>query len=916
MSSGPSHNAVLRQEINELGELLGDILRQLAGEEQFQIVEKVRHLARRRREGDRAAEKELATLLAELEEETLRVVIRAFSIFLDLSNLAEDRQRVRVLRRRVLQDDQQAYGESIVDAVTQLAASGASAGDMQRLLDQTAIELVFTAHPTEAKRRSVRSKLRAIRESLDIPAEPMSPREQEQRLLKIQAELAKLWMTDVIRPSRPTVLQEVQRGLSIRHVLWETTPRIFDELRQALRKVYPDVAFRLRHCITFGSWIGGDRDGHPGVTTAITEQTFTWLRLAAIDLHQDSARKLARSLSLSNRQANLGEELPKRLQEAIARWPQLESILEEVSPYEIPRCWLSVIDWRLEQTKACDLSDADTPLGAYASAAELADDVSVLHASLSSLASGALLSKDLADWLDRIGVFGFHLAKLDVRQHSQRFDAVIQEVQKQADAGQAAAEESESDRCKRLVDGLANPLAIDFSSLSSDSQETWALFRLLQRVRRKYGPDALGGIVISMATAPSDVLGVLWLWRQTSPSDDRALQNCPPIMPLFETISDLKQAPESLEALLGIASYREILREQGDRQTIMLGYSDSTKDGGYLSACWSLYRCQQKLYAIAAQAGVKLTFFHGRGGSLGRGGGPAARSILSLPSATFHGSLRLTEQGEVLAERYDEPAIAHRHLEQVLWSCLLAAGLPRPAVSPAWQDLLQSLADSSLTAYREFTGLPGFVSFFRKATPIAQIEQLPIGSRPSRRQGGMEIRDLRAIPWVFSWTQARCLVPAWYGLGSAIESACADPAQLALLRTMYQEWPFFQATIDNAELALSKSDLAIAQLYAQLAQDSKALISIGDAIAQEFAAARRAVLLVNGQEQLLDGTPWLQESIQARNRYIDPLNLIQIELLRRRRDDQNERTPEKQEELDHLLALTIKGLAAGMRTTG
>jgi phosphoenolpyruvate carboxylase len=336
-----------------------------------------------------------------------------------------------------------------------------------------------------------------------------------------------------------------------------------------------------------------------------------------------------------------------------------------------------------------------------------------------------------------------------------------------------------------------------------------------------------------------------------------------------------------------------------------------------LSACWSLFRAQRTLHELAAREGIELTFFHGRGGSLGRGGGPAARGIRSLPSGTFHGALRLTEQGEVLADRYDDPAIAHRNWEQLIWSSLLGAGLPTPEVSQAWLDQMQQLAEQSFVAYRKLVEQPNFVDFFRRATPVSEIEQLPIGSRPSRRRGGNSLRDLRAIPWVFSWTQARCLIPAWYGVGSALAPVVADAQQLEMVQAMYRDWQFFRATIDNAELALAKTDLGIAQRYARLVSDSSALVRVAEMIAAEFAESKRALLAIAGNQKLLDGTPWLQESIRVRNYYIDPLNLIQVELLRRLYQfESGERDEADIEELRHLMRLSINGIASGMRTSG
>jgi phosphoenolpyruvate carboxylase len=435
------------------------------------------------------------------------------------------------------------------------------------------------------------------------------------------------------------------------------------------------------------------------------------------------------------------------------------------------------------------------------------------------------------------------------------------------------------------------------------------------------------------------VLSVLWLWKwacQTAAAEDRPqaaadLRSELRIVPLFEKIGDLRRAPETLSAMLDQTRYAEYLARQGNRQVVMVGYSDSTKDGGYLAACWGLYQAQSALHATAEKRGVRLTFFHGRGGSLGRGGGPAARGILSLPSESLDGTLRLTEQGEVLAERYDDVQIAYRHLEQVTWATLAGSTVRRSTPKPEWIELMEKLASRSLAAYRDLVDQPGFMQYFSDATPIEEIENLPIGSRPSRRRGERSLDDLRAIPWVFSWTQNRCLIPAWYGLGTALaEVKYDDRRSWQTVCEMYKQWPFFQATIDNAALALAKADMYVAQQYAELATDDDGRKRIWLRIASERDRSRQVILDVIGVQELLSGTPWFQASIDVRNPYIDPLNLIQIEFLRRRRAQAGETpaapaaaTPGTTETstaqtdpLRDLLRLTVQGVAAGMRTTG
>lgn len=469
-----------------------------------------------------------------------------------------------------------------------------------------------------------------------------------------------------------------------------------------------------------------------------------------------------------------------------------------------------------------------------------------------------------------------------------------------------------------LIDTMGVALPIREADLSAVAQDTLMLFRLLKSVVGRFGPRALGGHVISMTKHPSDVLAITWLWNQANRVQDTVIDSEQIAMvPLFETIEDLRNAPAILESLLNTPVYREALAKEGNRQTIMLGYSDSTKDGGYLTACWSIYECQHTLQRLANELGVELVFFHGRGGSLGRGGGPAARSILSLPREAFHGALRLTEQGEVLAERYDDSRIAHRHLEQLIWSSLLASATAADSTPTEWFAVMRSLAERSLSAYRSLVEHPGFVEFFRGATPINEIEQLPIGSRPSRRRGGNSLSELRAIPWVFSWTQSRFLLPAWYGLGSAFAEELGGPMALERLQRMYREWPFFKATIDNAELALAKTDMGIAGGYAESLPGTDDQ-EIWQQIKNEYAQAKQAVLAITNNEHLLDSIHWLQESISVRNWYVDPLNLIQMELLRRLRSSlqEGDERSEDSEELRHLTRLTIKGITAGMRTTG
>ncbi|QDT72436.1 phosphoenolpyruvate carboxylase [Lacipirellula limnantheis] len=917
-ANGDSHSE-LRREIDELGRLFGATITRFAGDEGLELVERVRGLARLMREGNAEAGQALRSLLAQLDEARLKVVVRSFSIFLELANLAEDRQRIRTLQQREDASYPEPRKESIRDAIAAFKSRGLTASEVQTLVNRVAIELVLTAHPTEAKRRSLRRILRRIHQTLaERDVQQGQPRQLGRISRQLQSELEMLWQTDFIRPRRPTVLDEVARGLAFLPVLWEEAPALIDELRQALAENYPSV--RLQHdppLIRYGSWMGGDRDGNPFVTPDITRQTLQQLRTTAIDLHLETCGRLSKFLSISDRETPPPPDLVAAIARVGAAYPALAEELKAERPLESYRQWLHAIEWRLRRTAEVSLSAESTasPAGAYASAEELWTDVNVIAAALQATRNDNTEVVEVQPWLDQILLFGFHTERLDVRQHSGVYRAVIDELWREMGIVEPGAELDEAERCDRLLQTLGQPISATAPGRSPAAAETLELFALLRRVARRYGMGALGGHVVSMTEHPSDLVTVLWFWRASEAVDGGHrgdAQLLLPIVPLFETIGDLRGAAATFRALLEKPAYREHLRGLKNQQMIMIGYSDSTKDGGYVAAQWALFQAQIELQRIADEFGVTVTFFHGRGGALGRGGGPAARSILSLPTEAFSGSLRLTEQGEVLAERYDNPYIAHRHLEQVAWSTLTAASR-RPRQTPTeWQDAMDQLGAESLAAYRRFVDHPAFAEYYRAATPINAIERLPIGSRPSKRKAGGRIEDLRAIPWVFSWTQNRCLIPAWFGIGSACESlTAADPNTVAVLANMYRKWSFFTAMIDNASLALAKANMTVFEQYAQLANGIDGAAELTATIIDEYQRSRQAILNISGSRELLDEVPWLQRSINIRNGYVDPLNMIQIELLQR-----CARAPEIPAELEHVTNLTVKGLSTGMRTTG
>jgi phosphoenolpyruvate carboxylase len=897
---------VFRRDVRFLAGLLGDVIRRREGEAAFQLVEEIRALTRSRRDGDSASEAVLFARIRSLDENQFAVLIRAFSIYFDLVNLAEDRRRARVLQEREASRPGVPRGESIGAALATMKAQSVSADSVARLLERLQVELVFTAHPSEAKRRTVRQKVRDIRLQLARMDAAAVPSEEADARRRIEAAILALWQTDFLRPRRPTVLEEVQRGLSFAPTLWDVVPSVAQDLRDAVASTYPELASKESAFLTFGSWIGGDRDGHPFVTAEVTEKTLAWLRETALKHHLERAEEIRGRLCISDASSPSSATLRTRLDAALERWPSMKELVEEVSPHETYRRWLTIVRLRLHFALSA-LHIGNASHDGYILAAELLEDLELVAQSLVASGDELLLQDGLQQWIDQVRAFGFHFACLDVRQESSHYSAALSEL---LDADFAALDETSK---AVLLSQPRDGGFPDTANLSEDAREVVALFHMLVQRVEEWGPAILGGHVVSMTHAPSDLLAIHWLWETAC---NKRLKNERPslaIIPLFETIADLERAAKTMRAAFANPAYAEVVKRQGNMQTVMVGYSDSTKDGGYLAATWALYRAERELADVAAEFGVRLVLFHGRGGALGRGGGPAARGILSLPTKAVDGALRMTEQGEVLAERYDDPVIAKRHVEQVTWATLLVSGLPSKDIREDWNSVAEALAADAYGEYRALVAEPGFLEFFQAATPIDEIEQLGIGSRPSRRKGRSSLADLRAIPWVFAWTQGRFILPAWYGLGSALVGA-AERNGWEPYREFYRQWPYFAATIDNAALALAKTDIAVAAEYARLVEDADLRDRVWGRIVAEHDRSRRAVLEVKQVDDLLADVPWFAHSLKKRNPYVDPLNLMQVDLIRRLRDESL--PADKRERLQELLRLTIKGVAAGMRTTG
>jgi len=918
-------DALLLRDVRLLDTLLGQVIVEQAGADVAHLVDWIRTLAHDRRGGKQGAEAALAECIEGLDVAQAKLVAEAFSIYFDLANIAEDRQRVRVLRERERERHPEPPAESPAAAIAELKSLGFTAADVAAALGRLSVELVFTAHPSEAKRRSIRSKLRRMRHALqELDRNDLLPRERDRIEADVRGELAVLWQTAFLRPSRPSVLDEVERGLSLMPRLWEAVPGVYESLRRGLAEWYPGEVPDPSGFLTFGSWMGGDRDGNPFVTADITRQTLHRMREEAVDRHLEQCDRLHEMLTASGELASGSRPLAARLDTLVAEHQDLAAALEPLAPHEHYRRWVRMIRFRLEASRRVRLDEDFSPPAAYPDHAAFIADAEQL---LVSLASDRLLQGDSVPrrWVDLVRTFGLHMTRLDVRQDARAYESIMGQIlaaagvcaegsYEAADPSRRAAILTASlGRVGRLPEDRLEPLALD----------TLRLFDLLHRASVRFGPECLGGAIISLTRSPADVLTVLWLWRQAQAAarerGEVIATTDIAVVPLLEKINDLAHGHETLAAILDQPEYTAHLAGRGNRQMVMVGYSDSTKDGGYLAACWGLQAAQERLHATAAARGVKLTFFHGRGGSLGRGGGPAARGILSLPSESLDGSLRLTEQGEVLAERYDDAQIAGRHLEQVTWATLMASTARRTTPRPEWTELLEKMAARSYTIYRELVDQPGFIGYFEQTTPIEEIENLPIGSRPSRRRGNAErsLDDLRAIPWVFAWTQSRCMIPAWYGLGTALTEVKYDDRHgWQRIHDMYRLWPFFQATIDNATLALAKADMVIAQRYSELTEDADVRRRIWQRIAAERDRARQGILDVVGGGELLATTPWFRRSIEMRNPFVDPLNLIQIEFMRRRRVTTTDPTAATMDESRGLLRLCVQGIAAGMRTTG
>jgi phosphoenolpyruvate carboxylase len=932
--AGELKEAPLRRDVRSLGMLLGEVLREQAGEELFDQVEALRQGTIRRRDAEAHGHAEEAArhaaaaleLVHALPVERATLLTRAFAFYFELINLAETNHRKR--RRVALRLSGQAGRQrgSLAGTLSEMRRVGIDAEEALDWLRRVLVVPVFTAHPTEAARRTVMFKRRRIGEFLEaldrIPAPEQELARLEQLLL---AEITSLWQTDEVRSRRPTVYDEIKMGLDYYDVsIFETLPGLYREIAEALRAAYgmEIEAHELPIVLRFGSWIGGDRDGNPFVTPEVTRAAIQLARGHLLLYYERQLDSIIDLLTTSAQQRPVSEALLERLRRYVEQVHTPESqVFGEQYEFEYYRRFVVCIKTRiqrtLEETGALShmrgAAQAVSPshdklaqaLPAYCSVQEFLDDIEALRESLASH-KGLRIARTLIDPLIlQVRTFGLHLHTLDVRQHARIHAAALKEA---------------------ITDTAASTLPAGLSAQTASVIET---FRAVAEMKESCSPEAIRQYVISGASTVEDVLTVVRLARLggvkvegagKAPRYGAGLDPGLMPVPLFESIEDLRNAPNVCRELWGRADYRRLIESWDNWQEVMLGYSDSNKDGGMLTSTWEIFRAHRDLHVAAREAGVKLRLFHGRGGTVGRGGGPTHRAIFAQPIDSFDGQLRITEQGEVLNFKYADEVLAERNLELMIAASLDALARPNArdpqghftgVLKREWEAALDELSNLSYDFYRKhILNDPGVVTYFEQSTPVGELENAKIGSRPARRNASTKLADLRAIPWVFGWTQSRLLVPAWFGVGYAIDRYLAEAGALELLQTMAREFPLFIDLLRNVEMALGKVDLATARLYSSLVSDAKLRERIYDMFEAEFHRTVRAVLAVTRQKELLQTNHVLANSIRLRNPYVDPMHLIQVDMLRRKRAGED--TPE----VNRAIAATISGISAGLRNTG
>ncbi|MFN7726441.1 MAG: phosphoenolpyruvate carboxylase [Rubrivivax sp.] len=917
-------NKPLVEDIRLLGRILGDVIREQEGKEAFELIERVRQLSvAYRLKADASAGRVLDRLLKNLSGDQTVSVIRAFSYFSHLANIAEDRHHVR--RRAVHEREGHQQEGSLAVALERLHRADHRAADIARTLDHAYISPVLTAHPTEVQRKSILDAERAVAELIGQRDELATEDRLRDNEDLIRARVTQLWQTRMLRTAKLTVSDEIENALSYYPTTFlREIPRLYRELERAL----PGHA--VAPFLRMGHWIGGDRDGNPNVTAATMQRALQRQAEVALRYYLTEVHELGAELSMSGTLAPVTPEMaaladaspdqnPHRLDEPYRRaliglYARLAATLQELTGTEA-------------------LRHAVAPQNPYRSAAEFSADLAVIERSLHHHHAQALIAPRLAPLQRAVQVFGFHLATLDLRQSSDQHETVVAELLRQARICGDYSALDESARRTLLLQLLndARPLRVRGAAYSPLAQGELAIFETAAVARARYGREALRHYIISHTEDVSDLLEVLLLQKEAGllrgTLDDNAVADLI-VVPLFETIADLRNAAPIMAAYYALPGITDLVKRSGAEQDVMLGYSDSNKDGGTFTSNWELYRTEVALAAMFAPLrevhGITLRLFHGRGGTVGRGGGPSYQAILAQPPGTVNGQIRLTEQGEVIGSKYANPEIGRRNLETLVAATLEATLLhPTKSAPKAFLEAAAEISQASFDAYRALVyGTPGFTDYFFAATPIREIAELNIGSRPASRKATRAIEDLRAIPWSFSWGQCRMALPGWCGFGSAVEQflnhgpegEAGRPARLELLQRMHKQWPFFRTLLSNLDMVLAKSDLRIAARYMELVEDKRLAKRVFALIKAEWERVHDALALITGEGQRLQSNPALARSIEHRFPYLDPLNHLQVELLRRYR--QRRDGDAGIDRLQRGIHLSINGIAAGLRNTG
>jgi phosphoenolpyruvate carboxylase len=912
----PDRERALRDDVRLVGRVLGDTIRQQQGEAVFATVERIRQISLAfRRHGDAAARRELEATLDSLSHDRTIEVVRAFSYFSHLANIAEDQHQIR--RMRAQQEEGAALRGTIHNTLALLKTAGISRVVLQALFDTILVSPVLTAHPTEVRRKSVLDREMEVAQLLsDRDRMPLTPREAAATNDALSRAILTLWQTSMLRQGKPTVVDEVSNGLSYYdHTFFREVPALYADLEDGLAANDPTWSnTELPSFIRMGSWIGGDRDGNPFVNANVLRQAMEMQSKRVLDYYLDELHLLGAELSLNRARVSVSaplEELvqrnpdqsPRRASEPyrqaiVGIYARLVAAARGLGQHVLPRH---------------EVAEAKP----YANAAELRTDLDVIYRSLVANGS-ALIARGRLRMLRRaVEVFGFHLASIDLRQNSDVHERVLTELF-ETGSGANYRQMPEQSRTALLLAELSTsrPLISPFVTYSEETAGELAILRAAADIHRRYGKDAVPNYVISKATTVSDVLEVALLLKEVGllRVRDQALDLN--IVPLFETIDDLRNCGKVMDSLLSISDYTRLLDGRGRVQEVMIGYSDSNKDGGFLTSGWELYKAEMGLIDVFKRRKVGLRLFHGRGGSVGRGGGPSYDAVLAQPAGAVEAGIRVTEQGEVIAGKYLNPELGRQNLDHLVAGMLEVALLhPEEAAAPR-PEFIETMEQLSAHAYGAYRALvyetDGFERYFWESTVISEISNLHIGSRPASRKKSTRVEDLRAIPWVFGWAQCRLMLPAWYGFGSAITTFVeAHPdSGMTLLQSMAREWPFFQTLLSNMDMVLAKSDIGIAARYKELVTDAQLRETIFTRIREEYERSRQALLAILQQNTLLERNPALARTIRDRFPYIDPLNHVQLELLKRyRAGDTDERVVQA-------IHLTINGIAAGLRNSG